>query len=299
MARKLQLLAVLVVIGLIAALWLLWPNAMTQEEALAGLPEDFAADPVKGETLFYTAGCGSCHMNEQASEDKPAGLVGGKGLETPFGTFYASNITPDVATGIGGWSETDFLNALQRGLRPDGLPYYPAFPYTAYAKASAEDLLHIKAYLDEQEPVAYQAPAHALSFPANIRIGVAAFKRLFVDFDAFQPDPQQSDEWNRGAYLTQALGHCGFCHTPRTPWQTEDQSRSFAGAPPLKEGEKAAKNLLVVKPGAIFDSLSSDAVDLFAVVSDKSAMAHVSRAYDHVSDADKEAIETYILSFSQ
>ncbi len=299
MVRKLQILALLLVVGVITALWLFWPNAMSQDEALASLPDDYVADPIKGETLFYTAGCGSCHMNNQASGDKPAGLVGGKGLETPFGTFYPGNITPDVATGIGGWSETDFLNALQRGLRPDGLPYYPAFPYTAYAKASAQDLLHIKAYLDEQEPLAYKAPQHELVFPANIRLGVGAFKRLFVDFAAFQPDPQQSQDWNRGAYLVQALGHCGFCHTPRTPWQTEDQSRAFAGAPALKAGEKAAKNLLGVKPGTIVDSLSPDAVDLFAVVSEKSSMAHVSRAYDHVSDADKQAIETYILSFSR
>ncbi len=271
---------------------------MTQDEALASLPADFAGDPIKGEVLFYTAGCGSCHMNEQASADKPEGLVGGKGLETPFGTFYPSNITPDPETGIGGWSETQFLNALQRGLRPDGLPYYPALPYTAYAKASAEDLLHIKAYLDEQDPVAYQAPEHQLAFPANIRLGVGAFKKLLVDFSPFEPDPGQSDAWNRGAYLTQALGHCGFCHTPRTPWQTKDQTRAFQGAPALKAGEKAAKKLVDRKPGVIIDALSSDAIDLFAVISDKSAMAHVSRAYDHVPDADKQAIETYILSFA-
>jgi mono/diheme cytochrome c family protein len=298
MARAFLILVVLAVIGLATAVWLVWPNAMTQDEALASLPADFAGDPIKGEVLFYTAGCGSCHMNEQASADKPEGLVGGKGLETPFGTFYPSNITPDPETGIGGWSETQFLNALQRGLRPDGLPYYPALPYTAYAKASAEDLLHIKAYLDEQDPVAYQAPEHQLAFPANIRLGVGAFKKLLVDFSPFEPDPGQSDAWNRGAYLTQALGHCGFCHTPRTPWQTEDQTRAFQGAPALKAGEKAAKKLVDRKPGVIIDALSSDAIDLFAVISDKSAMAHVSRAYDHVPDADKQAIETYILSFA-
>ncbi len=298
MARKLFPLLVVLIAGLALALWLVWPNGMTQDEALASLPADFAGDPVKGELLFNTAGCGSCHMNEQASAEKPEGLVGGKGLETPFGTFYPSNITPDPATGIGGWSETQFLNALQRGLRPDGLPYYPAFPYTAYAKASAEDLLHIKAYLDEQEPVEYQVPKHALAFPASIRLGVAAYKKLLVDFSPFEPDPNQTDEWNRGAYLTQALGHCGFCHTPRTPWQTEDASRAFEGAPPLKAGEKAAKKLVDRKPGAIVDALSSDAIDLFAIISEKSAMAHVSRAYDAVSDADKQAIETYILSFA-
>lgn len=298
MARVFLTLVVLAVIGLATAVWLVWPNAMTQDEALASLPADFAGDPIKGELLFYTAGCGSCHMNERASADKPEGLVGGKGLETPFGTFYPSNITPDPETGIGGWSETQFLNALQRGLRPDGLPYYPALPYTAYAKASAEDLLHIKAYLDEQDPVAYQAPEHQLAFPANIRLGVGAFKKLLVDFSPFEPDPGQSDAWNRGAYLTQALGHCGFCHTPRTPWQTEDQTRAFQGAPALKAGEKAAKKLVDRKPGVIIDALSSDAIDLFAVISDKSAMAHVSRAYDHVPDADKQAIETYILSFA-
>lgn len=283
----------LAIVGLIVAVWLVWPNSMTQDELSASLPAGFAADAGKGETLYYTAGCGNCHM-----DDSSGALIGGKGLETPFfGTFHPSNITPDAETGIGGWSELQFINAVKRGVRPDNAPYYPALPYSNYAKATNEDLLHIKAYLDQLEPVSHQAPDNALSFPANIRWGVGAYKKLLVSFDEFEPDPTKSDAWNRGAYLTEALAHCGMCHTPRTPWQTEDRSKAFQGAPALKAGERAAKGIAGWSVDDITFSLNADAVDIYGLVSSSSSMAHVSYAFDNVPYEDQEAIAEYINSF--
>jgi mono/diheme cytochrome c family protein len=170
-------------------------------------------DPVeRGRYLTYAGGCISCHTEDV---DRAVPLAGGRAMETPFGTFYSPNITPDVETGIGGWSGDDFVTAFWEGVSPDGEHYFPSFPYTSYTGASREDLLAIKAYLDSIEPVAKQVPEHDLAWYMSTRLAAGAWKALNFESRRFVPDPAQDEQWNRGAYLVRHLGHCGECHTAR------------------------------------------------------------------------------------
>jgi len=178
----------------------------------------------RGEYLATAGNCGSCHT-------VPGGafMAGGLAFETPFGTIYSTNITPDGATGIGRWSVEDFLRSMRYGVRPGGEHLYPAFPYTNFTRAADEDLLALYAYLLSLE-AAEQAPTpNALPFPFNIRALMAAWKRLFFDAGPYEDDPDQSAEWNRGAYLVEALAHCGACHTPRNSLGAERRDQWMGG----------------------------------------------------------------------
>jgi len=150
-------------------------------------------------------------------------------LKTPFGIFYTPNITPDVATGIGGWSDDDFVKAFWEGESPDGDSYYPAFPYTSYTGVSRDDLLAIKAYLFSLEPVEKHNRKHELAWYMSSRIAASAWKAAHFDPHRFVPDPARSERWNRGAYLVRHLGHCGECHTPRTDRGVAIRDRELAG----------------------------------------------------------------------
>lgn len=165
----------------------------------------------RGRYVLHAGGCITCHTDEG---DDAVPLAGGRAIESPFGTFYSPNITPDNETGIGGWSDEAFLKAFWEGVNPDGEHYFPSFPYTAYTGASREDLLALKAYLDAVAPVRRENRKHDLSFIAS-RTAVGAWKALNFDAGRFEPDAEKSPEWNRGAYLVRHLGHCGECHTPR------------------------------------------------------------------------------------
>jgi mono/diheme cytochrome c family protein len=201
---------------------------------LAGAPAaaHAAGDPARGEYLFHAGGCESCHT----AKDGPP-LAGGRRLDTPFGTFIVPNITPDLNTGIGGWSEDDFVTAMTDGLSPDGGPYYPAFPFTSYMRASGQDLRDLKAFLDTVPPVENTSPSHDLNFPFNIRLGLWPWRWAFFDRQPFAPDPGRSAEWNRGAYLVTGLGHCGECHSPRNFAGVVDEDRALAGTRKGPEGK--------------------------------------------------------------
>lgn len=166
----------------------------------------------KGKYLAHAAGCVTCH-----TEDKEGAvpLAGGRALESPFGTFYSPNITPDIESGIGAWSDDDFVTALWDGLNPEGEHYYPAFPFPSYTGVSRDDALAIKAYLFSLEPVVKQSPEHDLPFYMSSRVAAGGWKIRYFDAGRFEQDPEQSEQWNRGAYLVRHLGHCGECHTPR------------------------------------------------------------------------------------
>lgn len=166
----------------------------------------------QGEYLFRAAGCAGCHTDEKHNG---APLAGGPALTTPFGIFYAPNITPDPDTGIGRWSEADFIRALRQGVSPDGAHYYPAFPYTSYTRLSDADLRALKAYLFSLKPVRQANRPHRLPWYLSRRPVLAIWKALFFSSGPFQPRPDQSLSWNRGAYLVTAVAHCGECHTPR------------------------------------------------------------------------------------
>ena len=182
----------------------------------------------KGEVVFNIGGCANCHT----AKDGPA-LAGGDPLVTPFGTFYAPNITPDPETGIGGWTLDQFKTAIRRGRDPEGWPYYPAFPYTSYTQITDDDAAALKAYLDSVPPVRRPSHEHELSFPYNQRWALYVWQFVFFSPGRFATDPAHDPQWNRGAYLVQAPGHCAQCHTPRNFAGALEESRAFAGAPNL------------------------------------------------------------------
>ena len=166
----------------------------------------------KGKYLAHAAGCVTCH-----TEDKEGAVpfAGGRALESPFGTFYSPNITPDIESGIGAWSDDDFVTALWNGLNPAGEHYFPAFPFPSYTGVSRADALAMKAYLFSLEPAVNQSPEHDLPFYMSSRAAAGGWKLSYFDAGRFEQDPEQSEQWNRGAYLVRHLGHCGECHTPR------------------------------------------------------------------------------------
>lgn len=210
---------------------------------LAGL---LAASPVsadtteeqltRGEYLVHAAGCITCHSDPS---DKIPPFAGGRELETPFGTFYPPNITPDAETGIGNWTDSEFLTAFWDGLSPRQQDYYPAFPYTSYSGINAEDLLAIKAYLFSLDPVNQPNRQHVLPWYLSERGLIGPWKTLFFRGGRYEPDPQRSDEWNRGAYLVRHLAHCGECHTPRNFLGASRKGQELTGGGPGAYGDSA------------------------------------------------------------
>lgn len=193
-------------------------------------------DIEKGRYIFKaTGGCG-CHTNY---ENDGAFLAGGRALPTPFGTFFSTNITPDPETGIGRWNTEDFIKAMTQGVAPDGTHYAPAFPYTAFTQMTPEDLRHLKAYLFSVPPVRQENQPHDLWVSFGERLGFFLWQKLFFTPSSFQKDPQQSEQWNRGAYLSDALAHCGECHTPRNLLGVLKKNKHYAGSKEGPEGEFA------------------------------------------------------------
>jgi mono/diheme cytochrome c family protein len=214
------LLLILAVVGF--GLWSQRPEMAAIEPPPRGA---FSDDLIKkGASLAAIGNCGVCHTKK----DRPA-YAGGRPIPTPFGTIYSTNITPDAETGIGRWSEEAFRRALREGIARDGHHLYPAFPYEHYTRASDDDIRAIYAFVMTRTPVAYRPPTNALPFPVNQRRIMAFWNLLYFDDAPFQPDPRQSAEWNRGAYLVEGLGHCGDCHTPRNALGAEMQSSVLAG----------------------------------------------------------------------
>jgi mono/diheme cytochrome c family protein len=162
-------------------------------------------------------------------------FAGGLPITTSFGVIYSANITPDVTTGIGAWSEREFARALHEGIAADGRHLYPAFPYTAYTKVTDQDVQAIYAYLRSLAPVRYTPPPNELRFPFNSRSLLAGWNLLYLQPGRYVTDPAKSAEWNRGAYLIQGLGHCGACHTQRNLLGGERASEALAGGAYLDE----------------------------------------------------------------
>jgi len=206
---------------------------------LATFESAFAqGDAKRGEYLAKAGGCVGCHTEARQGA---VAFAGGRALKTPFGTFYGPNITPDQNAGIGRWSEEDFVRAMRRGLRPDGANYFPAFPYPSFTKIADADLKDLWAYLRSLPPSARASQPHDLRFPFSWRLLVWIWKWLFFTPGPFTPDPSRSAALNRGAYLVDALGHCGECHTPRNFLGGPKASRYLAGG--KLPGEGSAPNL--------------------------------------------------------
>ncbi len=190
--------------------------AVTAGVLLAWLPlskaaADSAQSPAeRGRYIAIAGNCISCHTAEGGER-----FAGGLAFATPFGKIYSTNITPDPRTGIGNWTQEQFTRAVREGVRPDGAHLYPVFPYTAYTKMSDEDVGALYAYLMTLKPVSAPAQENEMGFPYNQRWALGAWKMLFFDEGRFQPERSKSEEWNRGAYLVESLGHCSACHAPR------------------------------------------------------------------------------------
>ncbi|MGD0190651.1 MAG: cytochrome c [Rhizomicrobium sp.] len=179
----------------------------------------------RGEYLARAADCEACHTAKGG-----APFAGGLALVLPFGTIWTSNITPDKDTGIGTWSDAAFLNAVHNGIDDRGAHLYPAMPYASYTLMTDADVLAIKAYLFSLKPVHNDVADPRLRFPFNQRWLMGVWATLFDSGKRFEPNPAQDAQWNRGAYLAEALEHCGECHTPRTLLQSLNNRRKFAGA---------------------------------------------------------------------
>ena len=193
-------------------------------------------DPLikQGEFVFRGAGCAGCHTDVDHDGHF---LAGGRAIGTPFGTFYSPNITPDLKTGIGNWSNEDFIRALTEGVSPDGSHYYPVFPYTAYTRMYEEDILALKAYLFTVPPVAQPNKPHELPWYMRSHYVNWLWKLINFSSGEYQPQEDRSKQWNRGAYLAVALAHCAECHSPRNLIGALDQTRLNAGTRDGPDGE--------------------------------------------------------------
>lgn len=192
-----------------------------------GVPAQLAGSSLveRGEYLARAADCEVCHT---AIGGKP--YAGGFALNLPFGALYSTNITPDRETGIGAYSDAQFLAALRKGVRRDGAHLYPGMPFASYTYMTDDDALAIKAYLFSLAPVHAPARTNTLSFPFNQRPLIGLWAKFFNPDKRFEPNPERSAEWNRGAYLAEAMAHCSECHTPRNLAFALDHRQKFAGA---------------------------------------------------------------------
>jgi mono/diheme cytochrome c family protein len=223
--KAVSTVAVIIMAGIVAsALYVFYDVSMHGEDKGAPAGPITATLLARGEYLTRAADCAACH---NAPSGKP--FAGGLPFKLPFGTIYSTNITADRDTGIGGWSDDDFVRALHRGIAPGGRYLYPAFPYTSFTAMSRDDALAIKAYLFSLPPQHVVNKEDKLSFPFNQRWGMAFWDLVFLRDQRFASDPAQSAAVNRGAYLATAFGHCGECHTPRNLAYGLESGRAFAG----------------------------------------------------------------------
>ncbi len=262
-----------------------------------GSPAAQQGDAVgRGEYLVRAAGCVACHTDIKGGG--PA-LAGGRALGTPFGTFYTPNITPDPEHGLGRWHAADFERALTKGRDPLGRPYYPAFPYTAYSGMTARDINDLWAYLSSLPPVSRPDKPHEIDFPFNLRISALAWQRLFFEPAAFSPDSDRDARWNRGAYLTRHLGHCGECHSPRNRLGVVDGTRELAGNLRGPDGKKVPN---ITPYAKAIGSWSARDLEFFfktGILPDGDVVGGameevVSESTRHLSDEDRAAIAVYL-----
>jgi mono/diheme cytochrome c family protein len=271
-----------------------WLTATPAVSAVAALAH--APNLANGLTTFNAGGCSSCHA--VPGQPDRLRLGGGLAIPSPFGTFYAPNISPDPTDGIGRWTEAEFVDAVTRGISPAGFHYFPAFPYTSYAHAKVEDIRDLFAYLRTLTPVPGKVRDHDLPFPFNIRRNVGIWKLLFMDDKPFVPDATHSSQWNRGAYLVNSLGHCAECHSPRNLLGGIIAAQRFAGGPD-PEGEGWVPN---ITPKGIDDWSEKDIayfLETGATPDNDTAggsMVRVIKNTSQLSGEDRTAIADYLKS---
>jgi len=256
-----------------------------------------AAAIERGRLVAAAGDCIVCHTAAGGEAN-----AGGLGLDTPFGTIYSTNITPDNDTGIGRWSYSAFERAMREGVHQDGRQLYPAFPYTAFAKMSDADMQALYGYLMSQPAVRAEPPRTELAFPYNLRPTLAGWNMLFHDNTPYRPDPTQSLEWNRGAYLVQGAGHCGACHTPRNSLGAEKTGTANFLAGGSAEGWNApALNRLAEGPRPwtaeeLYQYMRTGFSTRHGVAA--GPMAPVIHGLAELPEQDVRAISTYLMALS-
>jgi mono/diheme cytochrome c family protein len=190
------------------------------------LPSEATEEDVeRGKALTVAGDCAGCHTADPA---RP--FAGGKRIDSPFGAIYSANLTPDRETGLGAWTDDDFLRALRQGVARDGSRYYPAFPYPHFTRLTRQDILAIRAYLATLTPMNNPPRPAELRFPFNFRFVMRGWNWMFLTPAFLMPDQMKSADWNRGRYLVEGVAHCGSCHTPKNIFGADKRGEKFAGA---------------------------------------------------------------------
>jgi len=291
--KFLTAIIVLAVIGL-AGFWLLTMPRTLGAEVLAA---DYKPNLKNGEEMFNIGGCAACHQTTGQKDRLKLG--GGLGLNSPFGTFYAPNISPDPNNGIGNWSELQFVNAVQRGVGDEGEHLYPALPYTSYQRLKVADVRDLFAYIKPLAPQPQANKPHALGFPFNIRRTLGVWKLLYVDGKELADDPAHDAAWNRGRYLVEGPGHCAECHSPRDMMGGIVPAKRFAGGP-NPEGKGWIPN---ITPGDGGIKWSADDMTAFLETgqtpdfdSAGGSMAEVIENTGRLTGDDRKAMSAYLVS---
>ncbi len=292
MPRRIFLSAVLAgaaALGIYA--WLTAPPII-----LAVTASPYTPDLANGLTTFNAGGCSSCHA--VPGQPDRTWLGGGLAIPSPFGTFYAPNISPDPVDGIGRWTEAEFVGAVTQGISPAGFHYFPAFPYTSYGHARVSDIRDLFAYLRTLAPVSGKVRDHDVPFPFNIRRNVGIWKWLFMDGKPLVPDAARSARWNRGAYLANSLGHCAECHSSRNFLGGIIAAQRFAGGP-NPEGEGWVPNITQKGIGEWSETDIAYFLETGQMPDGDSvggSMVRVIRNISQLSSEDRAAIAEYIKS---
>ena len=276
MSRRRLLAALALLAGTGAAFWLLTAPSPLPAAAVPAHDVDLR----NGETLYHAGSCLACHRPPEGNGDA-ALPSGGRPFPTPVGVFYPQNLTPDPETGLGRWSAIDFVNAMRLGVSPRGTHYFPAFPYASFRGMTMADLLDLRAYLASLPPVRSEAREAAVPLVTLARRGVGLWKRIAFRQPPFVPADPGRPSWTRGAYLVNAPGHCGECHTPKDRLMVADPSRHMAGGPhPGGEGKvPSLRGLLARKK-------YKDTADLVLALQNGETLG-----YEHLSSGGMAAIQ--------
>jgi mono/diheme cytochrome c family protein len=278
----------------------LMPRGVLVAAIFGAVSAAHAADPAavaRGKYLFEASDCSACHAGNGPSATPSGGL----GLDTPFGTFRAPNITPDKRYGIGNWSQAEFQRALREGVGKHGEYLFPVFPYTSFTRLTDSDAIDLYAYLMTLPPVPAPNKPHEATAPFGWRSLLLFWRTLFFTEGPTKPDPAKSADWNRGDYLVHAVGHCGECHTPRNVLGAMKTSMAFSGNAGGPDGQNAPNITSDVATG-IGNWSIADIQNLLktGMTPDSdmvgSGMKAVVRGTSKLTDADRRAIAVYIKS---
>jgi mono/diheme cytochrome c family protein len=289
-----RLLLAILLLGLLgaAAFWFMTkPQVISANELPAHQP-----NLDNGKVMFFAGGCTSCHATPK--EEDRTRLGGGMELKSPFGSFYPPNISPHPKDGIGSWTEAQFVTAMMKGTSPDGRHYFPSFPYTSYQRMTLTDLRDMFAFIKTLPPVEGRVRDHDVHFPFNVRLALGGWKWLYLDGRRFTPNPNRPVDWNRGAYLVNAPGHCAECHSPRNLLGAIVEEQRFAGGP-NPEGEGTIPN---ITQHSLSEYSEKDIVEILTTGMNPdgdnvgSSMAAVVRNTAQLPESDRAAIASYIKS---